>query len=649
MNKILPGVFITVFLLTAAGSGFGQQTHITFADRRAYFKFEGIDNWEFKPVQVGYRFGFDLGTASGAWGYFKPSGEYEIDPLFEKVCRFMHGYAPVKEDGKWGIINTEAEYVVKPAFDRVWSPPKTGEGVYGITMRFYGDGIDPDDLYEADPLDDWTNGFNPGVFALKKNNRWYLIDDNARQIGKKGYENMLPMSCERAAVFADGHWGFIDRNGKLVIPMRYYSADSFSEDLAAVCQNNLWGYINRSGNDVIRKQFDLAEQFASGKAIVTKNEKTGIIDTTGKYLLKPEYDSITRLPDPCLFKVCKDWSFGIFSTTQGMILPIEFFNFTFPADGIIVAWKDSMQGMFDANGKVLLPIASAAISAIGEDYLLIAGEDSLTLYDLREEEFIPTSYKSINSFHNELAAFQTSDGKWGFLDPELTEAIPARYCWVTDFSLYKAAVEDETGVSIINKHGQPAAEPRVSKTPFYQRPDWQMVCFNERYGVQDSQGVWLLRPAYENISVFPTGAMLLKSGKHWILRSAEGTLVENQTFENAGNVSENLCWVRVNGKCGYIDETGHMVIPAQFEKAGDMWNNMAPVKKDGLWGFIDAQGKLLLPHTFTDLRMEPHGNYVVYEGSHTGFVKADGSFIPVEAETLPAEHLQQTEKGATHK
>ncbi|HQB84225.1 MAG TPA: WG repeat-containing protein, partial [Candidatus Rifleibacterium sp.] len=135
------GALINLLLLTLCTTlASAQQTHITFAYNRAWLTFTGIDNWEFKPVQVGDKFGFSTGPATGAWGITKPSGEVEISPLFDKVCRFEKGFAAVKNRGYWGVINTSAEYVVEPDFDKVWSP-QNNKDTEELVMRFSGDGV----------------------------------------------------------------------------------------------------------------------------------------------------------------------------------------------------------------------------------------------------------------------------------------------------------------------------------------------------------------------------------------------------------------------------------------------------------------------------------------------------------------------------
>ena len=65
--------------------------------------------------------------------------------------------------------------------------------------------------------------------------------------------------------------------------------------------------------------------------------------------------------------------------------------------------------------------------------------------------------------------------------------------------------------------------------------------------------------------------------------------------ENAGNFEDGLCPVQVNGKCGFINTTGLVVIPCVYETVGQFKNECAIVKQGGKYGLINKYGNLLIP------------------------------------------------------
>ena len=112
----------------------GAADAYNLAYNRAWLRFTGIDNWEFKPIQVGDKFGFSTGPATGAWGITKPSGEVEISPLSTRSAVLKRASLRSKT-GPLGRINTSATYVVEAAFDKIWSP-QNNKDTEELVMRF---------------------------------------------------------------------------------------------------------------------------------------------------------------------------------------------------------------------------------------------------------------------------------------------------------------------------------------------------------------------------------------------------------------------------------------------------------------------------------------------------------------------------------
>ncbi|RXT46490.1 hypothetical protein B6S44_27215 [Bosea sp. Tri-44] len=112
-------------------------------------------------------------------------------------------------------------------------------------------------------------------------------------------------------------------------------------------------------------------------------------------------------------------------------------------------------------------------------------------------------------------------------------------------------------------------------------------------------------------------------------------------FERAFPFSEGLASVRIEGRFGFIDETGTVVIPAQFDLAGEFHRGHAEVLIDGKMGAIDRRGILVIQPQFARVIPFTSDVFLVREGTWTsgylegfekleslsfGFISGQGAF-----------------------
>ena len=85
-------------------------------------------------------------------------------------------------------------------------------------------------------------------------------------------------------------------------------------------------------------------------------------------------------------------------------------------------------------------------------------------------------------------------------------------------------------------------------------------------------------------------------------------------------------WVTSGGKelNGYVDTDFKTAIPFQFEDARPFHDGLAPVKKDGKWGFIDKQGAMVIQPQYDDFMAGGADYRVIRDG--LAAVKQDGKW-----------------------
>ena len=131
-------------------------------------------------------------------------------------------------------------------------------------------------------------------------------------------------------------------------------------------------------------------------------------------------------------------------------------------------------------------------------------------------------------------------------------------------------------------------------------------------GILCSQNLWACeRPVvygYDDIDCLSEGlARIERDGKYGFIDNT-GQVVIPPKYDLAWDFSEGLARVSQNGKYGFIDNTGKVVIPLNYDWVGSFSEGLAMVKRNGKWGFIDKTGKVVIPLKYD--KAYPFGNGV---------------------------------------
>jgi hypothetical protein len=130
-----------------------------------------------------------------------------------------------------------------------------------------------------------------------------------------------------------------------------------------------------------------------------------------------------------------------------------------------------------------------------------------------------------------------------------------------------------------------------------------LVYKDRKAGYIDSNGKIAIKPSYRSSTYFREGFAIvsLDDDKRFFIDSA-GRRLAAPDFEEAWLFNEGLAGVRINGKWGFIDRRGKLVIPAKFDAADSFCGGLAVVavkKGDKLkFGFIDKTGKYTVQPKF---------------------------------------------------
>jgi hypothetical protein len=132
-----------------------------------------------------------------------------------------------------------------------------------------------------------------------------------------------------------------------------------------------------------------------------------------------------------------------------------------------------------------------------------------------------------------------------------------------------------------------------------------------------------------------------KDGK-WGFIDRTGKIVIPLQFDSANDFHEGLALVTASGKKLFIDASGRVVITPQFDIVDDFSEDLAAVNigqtripnigvisNPGKWGYIDKTGKLVIPLKFTHAEDFSEGLAAINEGDrdHGGFIDHTGKIL----------------------
>jgi hypothetical protein len=92
----------------------------------------------------------------------------------------------------------------------------------------------------------------------------------------------------------------------------------------------------------------------------------------------------------------------------------------------------------------------------------------------------------------------------------------------------------------------------------------------------------------------------LKLGCDFTLVDRGGRALSSEVYQNALEFREGLAAVEKQGRWGYIDEAGKVIVPPRFAEVRSFFGGLARVRltDEGSWGYIDHAGKMAIAPWF---------------------------------------------------
>ncbi|HEX8634896.1 MAG TPA: WG repeat-containing protein [Pyrinomonadaceae bacterium] len=110
-------------------------------------------------------------------------------------------------------------------------------------------------------------------------------------------------------------------------------------------------------------------------------------------------------------------------------------------------------------------------------------------------------------------------------------------------------------------------------------------------------------------------------------KDASGTIIIAPTHDNAWTFREGLAMVKQGEKYGFIGKRGEVVIPVKYDNADSFSEGLAIVKQGGKYGFIDKTGKVVVPIQYDYAFSFSEGLGEVRQDGKHGFIDKTGKVV----------------------
>ena len=166
-----------------------------------------------------------------------------------------------------------------------------------------------------------------------------------------------------------------------------------------------------------------------------------------------------------------------------------------------------------------------------------------------------------------------------------------------------------------NKNNQPQENKKLRFSIF---DDRELVKFLE--GEREREQFKWEEPEETKLEIFK----FFRNGK-WGYKNQKGAVVIQPTFDEAFQFAGGFACVEKNEKLGYIDTEGNVVIDFQFDCANSFSDGLACVTKDDKTGFIDYEGKYVFEPIYEKATPFKDGKAMIKQDGKWGVLSKDGS------------------------
>jgi hypothetical protein len=222
--------------------------------------------------------------------------------------------------------------------------------------------------------------------------------------------------------------------------------------------------------------------------------------------------------------------------------------------------------------------------------------------------------------------------RYGYIDETGALVIgPSEWLNANDFSsgLALVSLPRGEGWTFIDRQGRTALSNKDWKgLSSVFREGKLMAMVGDHWGYIDTKGHWVIEPRFDECMSFSEGLACGRRGGAWEIITASGEVVGTlKANKVGGSFSEGLIGFTRDGKTGFADRNGNVVIAPKPGYGGPFREGLAYFATDGKFGFIDRGGQWVVPATFEDAGCFSEGLAPAKTGGKYGLIDRNGNSV----------------------
>ena len=304
---------------------------------------------------------------------------------------------------------------------------------------------------------------------------------------------------------------------------------------------------------------------------------------------------------------------------------------------LLVLKTDENMGVFDLNfNPILAPTDIQSIKLESYGIRVITDDGRYGLFDKNGKELIPPKMKFISLFYDGVIDYTNENGKKKLYFLSKGYHSKADFCDIKGFSMenYQAIVsldcENYAIVHLDSIDHVPTFDIQNPKYIYFDNKSGWILTRDNKKGVELANRELVLPFEYDEIQNI-RNFFIVKKNTLWGIVDKENQELVSIKYETIESLNKDKFLVRLNDKIGLINIDNEILISIDYESL--KWNyqrNIFYGKRNGKMGVISPTGIRVIPIEYSSIEDNLNDGYIVKLGDKSGVVSYTGKeIIPI--------------------